>query len=422
MAGTAQSISDIVAVELERVMPLVTGMYEAEDHLCSMMEKVVSEDQSTRNMRIPLAMAPGGKFRQVTFDGGDQGRGSGTFYEVAQVSPLDQSIAIEYTKKTEYATNSKEKSVANTVQRALVDAMVEFKTYKDILLQGAGNGVTGTILSGPSVNAITMATPFFETGSRYNQTVQVYNSTLATNRGSAVITSFPDPVNHTLTASGGWPAGTTSTDKIVIDGLTGASPVSLFGLAYHQSTAQTGTWLTLNRATYPQLWTPGVTASSLITPTHPQALLTKVEQALGSTVFDTGKWIWYMHPSQHTSWVNLQQMVAEVEYQSGTDGGTEIDYLVNRKKQRTIGGITVMTSIHADQTRIDLTDVKDWARGTLLETQILNMAGNTKIPVYGASGGFGSAELFYIGNSEQFVKRNPRRGGVISSLTIPSSL
>jgi len=41
-------------------------------------------------------------------------------------------------------------------------------------------------------------------------------------------------------------------ELIVHDGLTGSSPVSLFGILYHQTNATTGTWLNLNRAS----WSP----------------------------------------------------------------------------------------------------------------------------------------------------------------------
>jgi hypothetical protein len=58
------------------------------------------------------------------------------------------------------------------------------------------------------------------------------------------------------------PGGLTAGDVIVHDGLSGAQQVSLFGIKYHQNNATTGTWLSLNRATYPvQLATPRVNAA-----------------------------------------------------------------------------------------------------------------------------------------------------------------
>ena len=45
------------------------------------------------------------------------------------------------------------------------------------------------------------------------------------------------------------PGGLANGDVIVHDGLSGAQPVSLFGIKYHQNVATTGTWLNLNRAT-----------------------------------------------------------------------------------------------------------------------------------------------------------------------------
>lgn len=74
----------------------------------------------------------------------------------------------------------------------------------------------------------------------YNQTIQVYDPTLTTNRGSCNVT-LVDPFNS-LIAIDAQPAGTSPNDVIVHDGLAGAQPVSLFGVPYHQSNATTGTW------------------------------------------------------------------------------------------------------------------------------------------------------------------------------------
>src|SRR5262249_56771019 len=95
------------------------------------------------------------------------------------------------------------------------------------------------------------------------QIVQVYDSTLTTNRGTAnVVAADPSSPTQTITVDAN-PGGLTNGDVILHDGLSGASPTSLFGIKYHQNNATTGTWLNLNRATYPvQLATPRVNAGN----------------------------------------------------------------------------------------------------------------------------------------------------------------
>ena len=89
------------------------------------------------------------------------------------------------------------------------------------------------------------------------------------------------------------------------DGLTGASPVSLFGIKYHQNNATTGTWLNLNRATYPQqLQTPRVNAANAaLVPGHVRLAINKVRKALG--INQLGKLIAYTSVEQEHAWENL---------------------------------------------------------------------------------------------------------------------
>jgi len=418
--GTSLTNTDVVALQLERVTELVSRYYESEDTLLSRFKgKMDTLEQSSRDSRMPIPMNPGGKFRQANFDGGDLGRGSAPVYDKAVFAPIAFVEAIEYNSIVGMVTDSRVKSITSVINRLVIDAMEEFKTNQDRLLQTSGNGVM-MILSGvPSANVFTGTTTTF--GSqllRYNNTYNVYDTTLATNRGQVIVQSL-NPLSSTATMDT-TPAGTTTGDKLLIDGLSGASPTSLFGLPYQQNSAATGTWLGLNRATYPQIRTPEVVANSQITTTLPQVLTVQVERSLGQDVWDTGAWTWYMHPVQHQAWVSLMNAISEISLPMGSGNG-QVDLLFGRKKQRVIEGIPITTSINADMSRIDLIDLSDFGRATYLDTQILDMAGLQKIPIYGSSGGFGSKSLFYIANAMQIFKKNPRRGGYISAISLPTT-
>ena len=417
----AQTNSDVVALQLEVVAPLVSEFYEFEDALVSRFTKMKSMDQSSRDLRIPIPMYPGGKFRQVDFDGGAMGRGSATVYKVATLAPIDQAIAVEINDKVGFVTDSSVKAVANAVQREVAAAMSEFKNMKDSLLQTAGGGILSTVAtSGVSGTTITLTSPFYEQLLRYGQEITVYNSTQTTNRGTATITGI-DPVAHTITVNA-TPGGTTDGDKICLGGLSGASPTSTYGLAYHHNSASTGTWLGLNRATYPGIRTPIVTASSTLTTAHPQLLLAKLAMQLGQSVLDSGKWFWHMHTSQRVAWAELGQLIQEISVNQGGAANGNVDILMQRKLANKIGGIEVLESIHADRTRIDLVDGENWIRGTYKETGLHKMGDQTKLPVYDNTGGYSNASIWYISNSEQFAVKNPRRGGYIASLTEVSAL
>src|SRR5580698_9397938 len=148
-----------IALQLEKVRDKVPLLYERDDVLLSMIQQSGDvEKVSSRNMRIPLQVTPGGKAGSYNADGGDLGRGSGTSYDVAQISPIFFRFAVEISKLVDYATNAREKSIENAAKREVANGMKQFRSFLDKLVQTGGNGVLGTVSSFSSTTW-TMATP-----------------------------------------------------------------------------------------------------------------------------------------------------------------------------------------------------------------------------------------------------------------------
>src|SRR5580693_1121021 len=191
----AQANANVVALQLEKVRDKVPLLYERDDVLLTMIQQRGDvEKVSSRNMRLPLQLVPGGKAGSYDADGGDLGRGSGTTYDVAQVSPIFFRFAVEITKLVEYASNAREKAIENAVKREIANGMKQFRAFLDKVIQTAGNGALGTIssyASGSAGNPATwnMVTPNGAALVYVGQTIQVYDSTLTTNRGSCVVTA-----------------------------------------------------------------------------------------------------------------------------------------------------------------------------------------------------------------------------------------
>src|SRR5260370_37977414 len=98
-----------VPLQREKVRAKVPFLYERDDIFLTMIQQRGDvEKVPSRNMRLPLQVNPGGKAGSYNADGGDLGRGSGTAYDVAQVSPIFFRFAIEITKLVEYATTGRE--------------------------------------------------------------------------------------------------------------------------------------------------------------------------------------------------------------------------------------------------------------------------------------------------------------------------
>src|SRR5260370_42061512 len=98
----AQNNAQTIALQLEKVRDKVPLLYERDDVLLSMIQqRGAVEKVSSRNMRLPLQLVPGGKAGSYSADGGGLGRGTGSTYDVAQVSPIFFTFAAETTKLLE---------------------------------------------------------------------------------------------------------------------------------------------------------------------------------------------------------------------------------------------------------------------------------------------------------------------------------
>ncbi len=414
----AQSNSQTIALQLEKVRDKVPLLYERDDVLLTMIQQRGDvEKTSSRNMRLPLQINPGGKAGSYNADGGDLGRGSGTSYDVAQVSPIFFKFAVEISKLVEYATAGRERAIENATKREVANGMKQFRAFLDKLVQTAGNGVLGTI-SSIGGTTFTMVTPPGAALVYVGQTIQVYDSTLTTNRGTANVTAA-DPISASQTITvDAVPAGTVANDVIVHDGLSGASPTSLFGLKYHQNSATTGTWLNLNRATYPvQLATPRVNAgNAALTPGHVRLAMNKVRKALG--VGQLGKLIAYTSLEQEHAWENLGITISQVVKEGAGGRASDLDLLFTGRK--TMSGVPIKSSINADQTRVDFLDLSHWGRAVMKDIDYYEVGGQTVFPIYASSGGLAASYIFYFDTGFQVWDDSPRSGAFVDALARPS--
>ena len=418
----AQANANVVALQLEKVRDKVPLLYERDDILLTMIQQRGDvEKVSSRNMRLPLQVNPGGKAGSYNADGGDLGRGSGTAYDVAQVSPIFFRFAIEITKLVEYATTGRERAIENATKREVANGMKQFRAFLDKLMQTAGNGVLGTI-SSVAGSTFTMAVPSGAALVYPGQTIQIYDTTLTTNRNVAASVTTTvlsaDPINAQTITVDNVPTGTVATDVIVHDGLTGAQPVSLFGIKYHQNNATTGTWLNLNRATYPvQLQTPRVNAgNAALTPSNVRLAINKVRKSLG--INHVSKLIAYMAVEQEHAWENLGITVSQIIKEGGAGDGNDLDLLFSGRK--TMSGVPIKSSVNADQTRVDFLDLAHWGRAVLKDIDFYEVNGNTVFPIYGASGGLAASYIFYFDTAFQVWDDSPRTGAFIDTLARPS--
>ncbi len=415
----AQVESQVTALELERVIPKVQTLFERDDKFFANIKKRDVEKISSRQMRVPLELRPGGSFGYFNANGGDLGRGGGPTFDKAVLTSVFASENIEYTKLAEWSTNDDRKSIINGVRRLVATAMDELRRQLDSQSMQSGTGVIGTatvytVGTPTGSDTITLTTDGFGARlMRYGQTVQVFDATLATNKGSAVIT-FWDVENKTIQITPSIAAGLT-TDVIVTNGISSpASLPALYGVPYHHSNSATGTWLGFDRSTTPEIRASRVNGgSAALTLPLPRLAINKIGNRVGiDNDFNPSAW---MHPCQQAAYEEIGQLVSIIHKQA-KDEALNMYFGDNMQ----MAGATVKTSFNWNQKRIDFIVDSVWGRGEILPVGFYKTDGRNIFEIRGASGGVATAEIFYMVCGFQYFVNNPAACAYIDALAIPS--
>lgn len=414
----AMNESQVVGAELERVIPKLTTLFERDDKFWGNIKKKNVEVVSYREMRVPLEIMPGGNFGLFDPNGGDLGRGGGPTIDKAVLQSVFASEAFEYTKLAEWATNSNRKSVVDAVRRLLAKGIDEMNRQLDSQLMGSGNGVVGTTTttsSAANVDTSTFVTDGFGIRLfRPGQEVQIFDTNLTTNRGSATITYW-DVANNTAKWSPAI-AGLTNGDKLVIKGVTSPTALpSFYGVAYHDSNASTGTWLGFNRANTPEIRANRVNANSqpLALP-FPRLAINKIGDRIGiDNNFSPKAWC---HPCQQQAYEEIGQLVSIINKTANGNEGLNMYFGGSMQ----LAGAPLKLSFSWDKTRIDFIPDSVYGRGETLPLGFYRTDGRNLFEIRGASGGVATADIFYMVIGTQIFVDNPAAISYISDLAIPT--
>lgn len=414
----AQAEADVVATELERVLPKVNILFEREGPFYSAIEKKDVEVISARQMRGPLEIKPGGKFRFYNPDGGDMGRGSAPKFDKFVLTAQHILYAVEYTILTQWVTDDKRKAVINNIQRLLATSMKEFRRHCDAMAVGSGDGVIGVVSSvttSAGVDTIVLDSTFGAKLVRYDQDINIYSSDLLTRRTSAgeKTITFHDLANKTIKTAA--TAGIVAGDLIVVSGLSATPPVGIKGVRYHHSNASTGTWLGFDRSLTPEIRANRVNAnSSTLSLPLPRLALNLAADRVGAD--DIGNFQAWMHPAQAQSYEELGFLITQIN-QTGESKG--LDLYFGGAMQ--MAGAPVRKSFNWDRTRIDFVNMDYWGRGELHPMGFYEPTpGKRMFELRGGSGGLAAAVIFYLAASFDLFVGNPAGCSYIDSLTVPS--
>jgi hypothetical protein len=423
----AQINAQTLGLQLEKVRDKVPLLYQQDHTLFDKIMKREVEKVSSRNMKVPLQLLAGGKARQVNPDGGGLGRGSGTTYDIAQVTPVYLAFASEITYLTEIATDAKEKAVENAAKKELENAMTGFRVFIEALLNTDGSGTLGTVtaITG-SVVTVTNANNFYD-----NQDIQAFSTLGGTRRvgpniapsttGTYTILSV-DAVNFQLTMTTA-PTNMVVGDLLIIDGAPGTAASSLFGLEYHNvDPGATGTWMQLARSAYPgKLQTPHVAAgNSSISVAWFRLALQKMRRKLGIKAKDVDQIVWHMGLDQEAAWETVATQVSSIFFNE-VKGDAAQDFM-KKHAPMTAAQREIVPSIHAVNGRIDGLAINHWFRAENKALDYYEVGGQTVFPTYDTVGGIAMSNIFYLFTGMQVCVDGPTFGCYIDGLTVPTGL
>jgi hypothetical protein len=412
--------SQIVAAELERVDPRVPLLFERDAMFYANIEKRPVEVVSARDMRIPLEIRPGGYFGYFDTAGGDMGRGAGPQFEKALISTVNFRYAVEWHKKTQWATDDARKSVVNAVRHLLAVSMKEFRRMVDANLMTKGDGVIATVSATGAGNSVICATVNDGYGVRLlrvGQKVNFYSADLLTSHtpteaDEREVTSI-DADAKTFVYSGAVIAAVVAGVKVVSSGLRGASPVGILGVPYHHDSSSTGAWLSLSRAAFPEVRAGRIAASGALALPHARRALNKIGERLG---LENGvKMKAWMHPCQVQQYEGIAQLLMQIEKQPSAMQGADTYF-----EMKQLAGVPIQQHFNWDKTRIDYVVDEIWGRAEMHKAGFYEEEGRRMFEARGTSGGVAAATMFYLVASFNTYINNPPASVYISDLTIPT--
>lgn len=409
--------SQVDALELERVIPKIRVLFERDDKFFANIKKRDVEVISQRQMRVPLEIRPGGSFQYFNPNGGDLGRGGGPTWDKAVLNSVFVSENIEYTKLTQWATNNDRKAITNAVKRLTATALDELRRQLDSQLMQAGNGVVGeveAVATASGVDTYTLTPEFGARLVRFGQTIQVFDSTLATLRGSGQITQW-DVENMTIDVTPAI-AGAQAGDFIVVQGIDSPNSLpAIFGVPYHHSNASTGTWLGFSRATNPEIRSNRVNGNNApLSLPLPRLAINKIGNRVGiDNNFKPQAWL---HPCQKQAYEDIGQAVIMIQQPNKNRSEGDLNMYFDRMQ---FAGAPDRPSFSWNKKRIDFVSNEVWGRGEILPLGFYKTDGRNIFEIRAASGGVATSDIFYMVCGTQFFVNNPAATAYIDDLAIP---
>lgn len=445
---SGQLLTDLLNADIENVRKgALPYIYQkntefAVQRVCKNTESYrITKTTNSLDFRAPIEFAPPGNFGAASLDGGAAGLGVGFVINQFTQTFFDVKMAFQLSYQAVKGTASEEQSVINAWRRTMEEGVPNMARYEDsswhnlggtdgqvaVATAYTGDGTGGTYTLDPDVGA-RLIVPNMRVeiinGATYKtgQTGVSPDNLPYVNAGSINYAARTIKITCPTTLTGGnVPA---SGDVLYFNSATpSGTPTWLNGLRSVNTTATSGTYLGVDRATYPAINSSAITSGGTLTPQMVFALrnLIKVRTGTSSKPNLIGL------ASEHQLAIMSQTIQnMQVFYRSQVTE-SQIDPLPQANVEGGVvyGGITHFEDSLQSSTRIDYCDPNDWIRVYLDDKPGADFyrapgSGQMFFPIYSGNGSPTFAQAFYLISTLNYGNINPARSGLITGLTPPT--
>ena len=371
---------------------------------------------SNRPTRIPMQPLTAGKFRVGNFDGSDMGLGSGPQTVPGTISCVSFVQASQWTAQAEYDTDSDEKAIEDYVALLQSQQTETMGGYMDSLIQTDGSGTLDQIVA-VNGNVLTVNNAnFFQD----NQDLDVYSNLLdqgGVMRGSVTVLST-DAINSQITLTALPPNGTVVGDRLLVSGSAGISNSSLFGLRYYLQAGNTGSWLNVQKSSYPGKFNvPNINAPGTLTQAVVRAVEAQMRLSIGIEKADQANVVAHCNVDMMAAWELLSITTQRIDYVNLR--GDESADVLKRKQASTIAGREVIVNERARPGYIDFLGLENWFQIQSKALSLYDVKGQVVFPTYGIDGSVATSMLMYMVIMPQVCATQPHLNAFLSGVNIP---
>ena len=422
---------DVEAEELEKVQPHLEKLFEVEAPFWKALSKGAGSPTvvSYKEVRVPMRIRPAGQYRAFDPEGGDLGRGGGSLWQELKVTTAARLLAIEWNWKAKWATNNTKKALRNAVREDITAAVSEWNRAIDCEMVGSNDSRLGTVASvvdSTDHDEVKMNSDFGARRVRAGQQIVFFSvkagGGLNKWKGTATV-QYVDVESRVIKLVKR-PSGPKSDldlaagDVIVVEGAVGAADegaggASHFnGVQYCNDGASTGTYLDLDRATYPEIRGNSVDAGGSFTLAAPRSAVRKIGNRLGGAAVK--KLTWWCHPDIRDAYEDLGMLISTIQKQPSSS--QKMDLYFADKLQ--IAGNPLMEHYSWDKDRMDGISMDCFHRievkkpGPIREDNL-----GPIFSLYGGSGGIAASNIWYMGGVMQTYCSKPSALTLVENLT-----